>query len=447
MPSFDSLIGGKPLDGWQGRIKEGAFKSPKGTRIPFAFTEVSRETTKRTTEFSFNSLNDSYIQDNGFGARKYPLTCYFNGRDHDRIATAFEAALLEPGIGNLEHPLFGTFPAIAIGSITRRNDLVSGNNQSVVDVTFSTSLPRVYPAGQSFPKSEILSSLDDFNLAAALAFEENAQLNTIARQAEFKSTVRSVLGTIRSAFADAQGITAAARRDFEEQQRLINEAIDVLVGEPLLLAQALSGLILAPARAVAGYKSRLEGYGLMLQGIIGMFSSSQEDSSSLPETIVAQRNAFFLADFVSLTAVAGSTQSATAASYTTRPQALDAAETVNEQFESSITWRDERIASLSEPVEGSEEGGPGVIIDQGTSYQPLQEAVAQATGFLVESSFQLVPERGVVLARNRTILDVCGELYGSTSNERLDFLITSNDLSGSQILELKRGDLIKYYVA
>src|SRR5690606_194625 len=121
-------------------------------------------------------------------------------------------------------------------------------------------------------------------------------------------------------------------------------------------------------------------------------------------------------------AVAGSTMSATEASYTTRPQALDAAETVNEQFESSITWRDERIASLSEPVEGSEEDGPGVIIDQGTSYQPLQEAVAQATGFLVESSFQLVPERGVVLARNRTILDVCGELYGSTSNERLDFL-------------------------
>ena len=53
----------------------------------------------------------------------------------------------------------------------------------------------------------------------------------------------------------------------------------------------------------------------------------------------------------------------------------------------------------------------------------------------------------IVLERDRTIVDLCAQLYGTTSNERLDFLITSNDFSGSQLLELKMGDTIKYYVA
>lgn len=446
--AFDLLNGNGSAVGWQTRIKEGAYKSPSGTRIPFSFTEVSRETPLRRAEFSFNGLNEDYVQDNGHGSRRYPLVCYFNGRDHDKIATSFEAALLEKGIGTLEHPLYGSFPCIAVGSITRRNDLVSGNNQSVVEVTFSTTLPRVYPAGQSYPKSEILAGINDFNLAAALSFSDNVRLNTVARQAEFKSTIRKTLGVIRQTFNEAQGLTAEVRRSYEEQQALINESIDVLVGQPLLLAQALTGLILAPARTLAGYKARLEGYGRMLQGILAAFSGSDSGpgASSLPESIVAQRNAFYLADFTSMTAVAGSTISSTDSVYRTRPEALDAADQILTQFDSAVTWRDERMTELSEASpETSVEGG--AIIDIGTSYQTLQESVAQAAGFLVESSFQLVPERAVVLERNRTILDLCGQLYGSTSNERLGFLIQSNDLSGDQILELKRGDKILYYVA
>ena len=445
--SFATLLGaldGTAARGWQNRIKEGAYKSPGGTRIPFKFVEVSRTTPLRRTKFSFNGLNDDYVQSNGYGSREYPLTCYFSGRDHDRIANAFEVALLEDGIGNLEHPLYGTFPVIAVGDIARRNDLVSGNNQSVVEVTFSTTLPRVYPAGQGFPKSEILAGIDDFNLAAALAFSESVDLSTVARQAEFRSAVRAVLGTIRGAFAEAQGITATARRELEAQVSLINEALDVLVGSPLNLAQALAGLILAPARAFLGLKGRLEGYGLMILGILRAFQSTSGASSSLPETLIAQRNQFYLADFVALTAVAGGVQSTTDANYTTRPEALRAAQTVLDQLDDAVEWRDTRIENITTTDEGS---SLAPVIDTGTAYRPLQHAVAQAMGFLISASFQLVPERAIVLGRNRTILDVCGELYGSTADERLNFLIQSNNLSGDQILELKRGDRILYYVA
>ena len=49
-----------------------------------------------------------------------------------------------------------------------------------------------------------------------------------------------------------------------------------------------------------------------------------------------------------------------------------------------------------------------------------------------------------MLDRNRTILDIAAELYGAV-DERLDQLIATNNLTGSQITELARGTRIKYY--
>jgi hypothetical protein len=51
----------------------------------------------------------------------------------------------------------------------------------------------------------------------------------------------------------------------------------------------------------------------------------------------------------------------------------------------------------------------------------------------------------VVLDRPRTIIDLAAELYGSV-DDKLDFLISSNNLTGDQILELQRGQVISYYV-
>jgi len=49
------------------------------------------------------------------------------------------------------------------------------------------------------------------------------------------------------------------------------------------------------------------------------------------------------------------------------------------------------------------------------------------------------------LSRDRTIIDLVGELYGNIDDE-LDFFINSNNLSGNEILELPKGKEIVYYV-
>jgi hypothetical protein len=83
-------------------------------------------------------------------------------------------------------------------------------------------------------------------------------------------------------------------------------------------------------------------------------------------------------------------------------------------------------------------------LDTGESYQALQAIVATTLGYLVQTSLGLKAERRIVLDRDRTIIDLSAEVYRAV-DEKLDLIITSNDLTGDQILELKGGTEIAYY--
>ena len=85
-----------------------------------------------------------------------------------------------------------------------------------------------------------------------------------------------------------------------------------------------------------------------------------------------------------------------------------------------------------------------VTVDTGATYQPMQNSVALATGFLVENSFSLIEERRLVLGRARTFVDLVAELYGELDS-KFDFFITTNQLSGDEIVELPRGREVVYY--
>ena len=78
-------------------------------------------------------------------------------------------------------------------------------------------------------------------------------------------------------------------------------------------------------------------------------------------------------------------------------------------------------------------------------YAALLDSVTKAVGYIVSISFSLKTEKTIILTENRSILDLVAELYGEL-DDKLDFFINTNNLSGSEILELPRGREIVYYV-
>lgn len=412
---------------WTDRIREAAYTSPSGERTVFTYEDVSQSVEKKTTGYEFPDADGTYVQDLGHSGRRYPLRVIFWGADYDQEADRFTDGLLERGVGKLEHPRYGVKDVIPFGTIKQRDDLKTNANQAIIEVTFWETIGLIYPAAQQDPAAAVLESVDEYNDAAAGQFEEVVQLDTVSRRASFKGDYDALIGAAEQGLrvvADAQD---AVRKQFNAINDSINQGIDVLIAQPLTLAFQTTQLLQAPARALSGIEARLDAYGNLAGSIIsgnGAVVKSDEG--------VRGSNRFHARDLYASSYVTGSVVSVVNRRFTTKTEALEAAEAVLDQFQDVAAWRDDNFQALAQ-------------VDTGEAYQKLQEAVALTAGFLVEISFSLKQERRIVLDRARTIIDLAAELYGSV-DDQLDFLINSNSLTGSEILELPRGREIVYYV-
>jgi prophage DNA circulation protein len=417
---------------WEARLREAAYTSPLGGRIAFQYTDVSRSTPLRNAAFDFGGINGSYVQPNGYSATQYPMRCYFSGDDCDLQATLFEELLLDKGVGQLEHPLYGRIDVVPFGTVERNDALATAANQAVVETVFYKTLGAIYPSAQSNPRSEIDAGIFGFNGAAAAQFADVTDLRGAIAQANTKATVTGFLGYVSAALAGAAAATTAVNQQFRADQAAINGGIDVLIGQPLQLALQVSNLIQDPSRAAAGIASRLVGYRNLANSIIASTQASgASDATTLDSLRLKLSNDFATCDLFAFSAVSGSVSAALNNTFTTKPEALSAASEIAAQLDAVVTWRDGRFGGLGQ-------------VDPGGSYQALQQLVAITLGYLVESSFSLATERRIVLDRPRTIVDLCAELYG-TVDDKLDFLIDTNGLTGADILELPRGRAVVWY--
>lgn len=409
---------------WNDRISEAAYTSPGGTRMVFDYENVSRSTEKKTTAFDFPDADGTYVQDLGRSGRQYPLRLFFWGADYDLEADAFEDMLLERGAGVLEHPMYGTVDVVPFGSIKRRDDLKTAANQAVLEVTFWETIGLIYPTAQGDPASSVLGAVEAFNASAAEQFEEAVDLETVGDRAAFKGSYQNLLNAAEAGLATVAAVQDNVRQQFETIDASINAGIDTLIADPLSLAFQTTLLIQAPARALAGISDRLAAYGNLASSIVSGRGASEGSRR--------ESNRFQARDLYASGAVTGSVLSVVNNRFETKTAAIGAAQTVLEQFDQIAAWRDENYQALD-------------AIDTGGAYQKLQEAVALTAGFLVFISFSLKQERRIVLDRARTIIDLAAELYGDVDGQ-LDFLIASNSLTGSEILELPKGREIVYYV-
>lgn len=417
---------------WEDRLREAAYTPPSGIRFRFAYEDVSRSVNKRTSAFEFPSVEGAYVQDHGIGARKYPLRCYFSGSDHDLRATEFELALCERGPGRLEHPLYGAFDAIPFGDITRNDALRTAANQSVVEVTFWTTLASLYPSGQVDPRNELVAALDAFELAAAAHFEQTVDLGTAAARMATRVETQSLLKLVSGSLTDAANAVETVSRAFRDAQQALNYGLDVLIGQPLQLAQQVVNLLRAPAIAATGIESRLEAYGRLLERIYAAARTvDYAGGQFIASTAQRVSNSFHTSDMFAASAIAAALRASTAHTFRTRAEALATADTLSNAFDAWVAWRDAARLSLGQ-------------VDPGTSYEALQHAAARAIAYLVGVSHTVATERRIVLDRARTIIDLAAELYGAV-DDRLDDLISMNSLSGAEILELPAGMAIVYY--
>jgi prophage DNA circulation protein len=412
---------------WQQRIKQAAYTAPDGTRQEFSFEDVRKTVDKKTSAFEFPDANGTYIQDLGVSGRRYPMKIFFHGDDHDLEANTFESLLTQKGIGRLETPIYGTIDVIPFGTITRSNGLVNDGNQSIIELTFFETIDLIYPSSQINPQGVVESALDDFNDSVTGQFESEISLSSAVERVKFKGQYQSLLDSASNNLASIAATKESIESEFNAIVDSINQGINILIGEPLTLAFQTVQLIQAPSRAADDIDARLNAYGDLANAIV-----SGEGAVVEPGIDSTNSNNFQTSDLYVSSYVSAMASSVVNNQFNTRSEAIEAAETILNQFESVAAWRESNYESLSQ-------------IDTGESYQQLQRLVSLTAGYLVEISFNLKQEKTIILDRDRSVIDLVFQLYGSI-DDQLDFFINSNNLSGSEILELPRGKAIVYYI-
>jgi prophage DNA circulation protein len=421
---------------WDDRLREAAYTSPSGNRLTFDYENVSKKRDKKTTAFDFVDADGTYIQESGNAGRQFPLRIFFSGDNCDREADAFDAALLERGVGTLSHPRYGVAEVVPFGTITQRDDLKTAANQVVIEVTFWETIRLIYPAAQVDPASAALFAVGECNVALSEQFGQNTSLDSAVESATFKSGYKALLDTVSGGLEAVAEVQDDVEKEFNEIVDSINSGIDILIARPLTLAFQTAILIQAPARALAAIGARLDAYKNLAKSITSgddaVAAPAAPGGTTAPAADARVSNLFHTRDLFASSYVTGSVVSVINNQFSTKTEALSAAVAVLDQLDEVTQWRDDNFAALLE-------------IDTGGAYQKLQEAVALTAGFLVEISFTLKQERRVVLTRDRTIIDLVAEFYGEV-DDRLDFFIDSNSLTGSEILEVPRGREIVYYI-
>jgi len=469
---------------WQERLRESAYTPPGGNRIVFLYEDVSQVFTKKTAAFDFPDFDGTFIQDLGHTGRRYPLRVIFSGGDYDLIALEFMEGLRARGVGLLEHPAYGAVSVVPFGEIKRRDDLKSGGNQTIIEVTFWETIGVIFPAPQTDPVSTVRATIDDFNQANSEKFASEVDGADVPTKVAMRNQFKNLQDRTQSQLQRIADTQDDVRRQFNAINSSINNSLDIFLQQPLNLAFQSQLMIQSPGRALTAIKDRFAAF----RGLTDLIIKGPGGNPN----IATQPTKFHGQDLYASGYVSGSVVSGLNNDFETKTEAIESAEEVLDQFAELTEWRDNNYEALStdpglaaataaaaeavaaaaaadaaanpsdeaKQILAAETGATAQVtadaaaaaaavtkpeVDDGTMYQQLQEAVALVAGYLVEVSFTLKQERSIVLETPRSIIDFVAEFYGEV-DEQLDFFINSNNLTGSQILELPRGFTALYFV-
>lgn len=402
---------------WLDRLQVAKYTASNNVSQTFDYENVSVNYTNKGAAFEFPNAMGTYVQRSGSTGRKFPLRCYFHGTNYDQQADAFMELLRVNGVGKLQHPIYGTVDVVPLGTITRTDDLKTAASQAAINVTFLETTGLVFPTNQSDPESRVIFEMEQYYVFGSQQFADELNFETVEQQVEFKDEFTTELSVSKNALEDIVKGNAALLSRYNAVYSSVLFGIDDLLDDPVTLARQTLTFINIPSNATSTILAKFSAFSTLLTTLISAIPTSINNLTG---------RSLYGSGYVSSAVL-----SAVGGKFETKSEALDAAVFLLDMFDAFNTWHDDSLVALD-------------AIDTGGGYTALQSAVAIAAGFLIDISFTLKQERLITLTAPRSMIELIYELYGEL-DEQYDFFISSNNLTGDEILEIPAGRTIRYY--
>jgi archaellum component FlaC len=475
-------------------IREARYTSPSGKETTFGWETTERDTELKTGVFTFPGRDGASVQHQGAGARTFPLVCIFSGDDCAAKADEFEAMLIERGIAELQHPIYGTIKVKPVGHIKREDDPVKKLGQATVSVTFTETLASEEAAELNEVAADAIDEkYDEFSEAAAADFAAAVETENIAEQMDItmalETQTQSIIDNLEPmAASDKKGFAdwLASARELKDtiknlyvKGKNIAAKVESVYTKALNIARLTLRLMKLPSTITVALAEKIKGYSTLTANLINQYKNDPFGVEKIKgayatatlaltgaAAAIASGAALTIAEIAALTGAVPASPSrpiarnktspgsegdgggdgsggedtgsdtgggaSKSAGTTSREEAVWTANKVAEFFETVIAFQDTKIAQ-------------NAFVDASpAAHIALNELAHSSIQLILNASFALPMQKTITLDRDRQAIELCAELYGTT--DYLDEFIMENNLNIDEIELLPMGKKVSYYV-
>lgn len=380
------------------------------------------------SEFEFPNLEGAYVPRKKPKARRYNLDVYFQGEDNIDQAKDFELSARDPRPWTVSHPIHGKIIVQPIGlNIDYTPINVSAITGSLIE-TITEDNPKV-----------VVNPVDRVE-ELHLAYEDAATGNTVeslivrpALNETTYNTSQDMSDFNANNYTDnAKNITDADQAN--EYRNLFNEAQSLILDitqEPLIALQATNNFInFVPRNSFIPVRTRIKAIGDQLTA---MFASVDAIQDRLAK-VLFEKNAGSLVAALALATVLVDPNS-----YKTKKDVLSTIDSTLSFFNGFILALNNLKSDNSSTPNSYMPGATTIINLDALMNYTLSQLFAIASGAKQERSIYLENDSNVILLTHR--------FYGLDDEDvNVNYLIESNGWGSNQILLIRKGDLVLYYV-
>jgi hypothetical protein len=367
-------------------------------------------------EFNFPNIDGTLVARKASRGSRYALELIFQGDDVLDVSDAFETAARDPRPWTMAHPFYGEVTVHPIGLEFDNSRLNVVTIRGTVIETIST----VRPSTSTSPVDKVVEDKEVTDTLIAEAFADNVTPTP--------SDVNDLTEQTSDIYADGSKIASGdIGADYRNAFNRANSAIAVATSEPLAAMNAIQQVISAPARFEVSVTERLG----VLQSQFDRLTASIVNALTPNQKRTYQANAG--------TVVTTTTEATVTGNYSTADEALDTAQAM-------LTMYNGYIGALD--VMQTDNGGePDSYIPDADALTAIDELVNFAVSNLFDIALNSQQQRVTILVEPSDPISLTHRFYGLDNEDvNLQRFIDTNNIGISQMLELRAGTRVVYYV-
>lgn len=388
-----------------------------GVQFQPMWMNAEKETEFNTAMFDFPEVDGTFVNRSMPRGSQYKLELYFEGADNLDIRDAFEESAKDKRPWLISHPLYGS---LTVQPLRIAYDNTKHNVTKII-VPVMETIENVNPSTELVPVDTILNGKENSDAAVADAFPELKSVPVVSLQ----STNKSIYDIGASEINDS-----TISQDYFNAFSAANSAIANFTHDPLFAIQKMQSFINAPFLFTQSVQSRLS----ILQSQLNLLISKISNVSSNTDKLFFELNAGAIVSSMAVVAATPLT-----GNYNNKADVINVNLSIVNNYNSYVTTINN--------IAGVNGGSPYYWVPNSYLQMLLNQLLNFTVSNLIIIALGAKQERVIFLEEDSNIILLAHRFYGLDSDDStIEYFKLSNDIGLNEILEIKKGRKILYYV-